>query len=359
MTFKHIKTRQGFIDRAIEYHGDFYDYSKVTFTPRPPGLTFAGNRTRQLPEYNREEKVIIICPYHGEFLQRARRHIEKDPSGCQKCAIEKISGVIREKFADPTVRNAIEEAYKIKLFNKWDGRITVENYVNQSLIADFYCKDCDYHWRTNGSNVIRYGCQSCDTGPSGQTRKRRSHEEYLKDLEKSGNAQLIPVEDYRGAATKIKHFCEDCEQILEIFPSNLLRGQGCGSCAKKRYVTESLVREAMEDFFGHKFPNTRPDFLKNPDTGYNLELDGYCEELQIAFEYNGLQHYEEIPFYKKSFKTAQGNDKIKARKCKEKGVVLWVFDSREFGRRPIHTLKKLFAEDVEKRFASDLEGGKL
>lgn len=35
----------------------------------------------------------------------------------------------------------------------------------------------------------------------------------------------------------------------------------------------------------------RPDFLLNPETGKNLELDAYYPDWKIALEYNGIQHY--------------------------------------------------------------------
>lgn len=53
-----------FIQRAIEVHGDTYDYSKVKYT---------NNRT----------KVCIICPVHGEFWQSPDSHLLG--CGCPKC----------------------------------------------------------------------------------------------------------------------------------------------------------------------------------------------------------------------------------------------------------------------------------
>jgi hypothetical protein len=35
----------------------------------------------------------------------------------------------------------------------------------------------------------------------------------------------------------------------------------------------------------------RPDFLINPVTGKNLELDAYYDDWRMALEYNGIQHY--------------------------------------------------------------------
>lgn len=51
--------------------------------------------------------------------------------------------------------------------------------------------------------------------------------------------------------------------------------------------------EALEKIYGQKFArNVRPSFLRNPETGSNLEYDCYNRELQIAAEYNGPQHYK-------------------------------------------------------------------
>ena len=58
---------------------------------------------------------------------------------------------------------------------------------------------------------------------------------------------------------------------------------------------EEQCREILQRLTGKKFNSVRPDFLKNPETNRNLELDMYCEEMNVAFEYNGCQHYHFIP----------------------------------------------------------------
>ena len=58
-------TKEDFIERAKEVHGDKYDYSKVKYI-------------------NTRTKVCIVCPEHGEFWQTPGDHIAGH--GCQKCA---------------------------------------------------------------------------------------------------------------------------------------------------------------------------------------------------------------------------------------------------------------------------------
>ena len=60
-------TNQEWIERARKVHDNFYDYSKTQYV-------------------NQRTNVIIICPKHGEFEQKADSHIRG--KGCSKCGYE-------------------------------------------------------------------------------------------------------------------------------------------------------------------------------------------------------------------------------------------------------------------------------
>jgi hypothetical protein len=65
-----------------------------------------------------------------------------------------------------------------------------------------------------------------------------------------------------------------------------------------------------------------------------LELDGYNEELKIAFEYNGIQHRELHPFFHRTeedFWRQQERDMIKKDLCDKKGVKLFVIPDEQDG----------------------------
>lgn len=57
-------TKEEFIQKARKIHGDKYDYSKVNYV-------------------NKDTKVCIICPEHGEFWQTP--HVHLNGHGCPKC----------------------------------------------------------------------------------------------------------------------------------------------------------------------------------------------------------------------------------------------------------------------------------
>jgi hypothetical protein len=70
----------------------------------------------------------------------------------------------------------------------------------------------------------------------------------------------------------------------------------------------------------------RPSWLKFGENKA-LELDGYNAELKIAFEYQGPQHYKRVPHFQKTdeeFNKQLEYDKLKADKCKERGITLYI-----------------------------------
>jgi hypothetical protein len=54
---------------------------------------------------------------------------------------------------------------------------------------------------------------------------------------------------------------------------------------------EKICKNTLEKLYGLEFKNERPKWMKNPETGARLELDCYNSKLNIAVEYNGIQHY--------------------------------------------------------------------
>lgn len=88
---------------------------------------------------------------------------------------------------------------------------------------------------------------------------------------------------------------------------------------------ERTCRNMLQFAFDKPFPSVRPDFLENPYTGKNLELDCYCEELGLAVEVQGRQHYKYTKFFHKSYKDflrQKQRDQIKKDLCLINGIDL-------------------------------------
>jgi hypothetical protein len=96
---------------------------------------------------------------------------------------------------------------------------------------------------------------------------------------------------------------------------------------KKNYESngEKECRRVLEKLTNKKFIKARPDFLKNNVTGHNLELDCFNEELKLAVEYNGIQHYEFTPRFhssKDAFFNSKYRDLMKKELCEQNNIKL-------------------------------------
>ena len=100
---------------------------------------------------------------------------------------------------------------------------------------------------------------------------------------------------------------------------------------------EEKCREILQRIYQKPFPSVRPNFLKNPATGMNLELDCYNESLGIALEYDGLQHSVYLPYFHRKgpneFLYQTKKDQWKTQKAKENNITLirvpyWVTDEQ-------------------------------
>ena len=89
---------------------------------------------------------------------------------------------------------------------------------------------------------------------------------------------------------------------------------------------EEACRQILEGIYFKPFPSARPNFLKNPATGKNLEFDCYNETLKIALEYDGAQHAKYNPYFHrggiKEFTYQTKKDDYKSLVAKEKGITL-------------------------------------
>lgn len=88
---------------------------------------------------------------------------------------------------------------------------------------------------------------------------------------------------------------------------------------------EIVCRKVLESVYGLEFSKCRPQWLKNPETNYPLELDCYNEKLKLALEYNGEQHYKWPNFLDQSyddFIKQVRRDQFKKEVCAAKNVYL-------------------------------------
>lgn len=110
---------------------------------------------------------------------------------------------------------------------------------------------------------------------------------------------------------------------------------------------EEKCRKIIEEKLGVKFVSSRPSFLKNPETGRCLELDLYNENLKLAFEVQGIQHYQFPNIYhktEKDFIEQIRRDRYKKEVCKILNITLITIPYSFEGKSLEKKIEKLLKE---------------
>ena len=152
-----------------------------------------------------------------------------------------------------------------------------------------------------------------------------------KDVARSRKGTCLSTE-YANNKTPLKWRCMKGHEWLACLHNVKNKKSWCPECASG--TSEREVRRILEKriFPGSRFRKCRPKFLTTAKGG-RLELDGYCEGLGIAFEYQGEQHYSPKSYFHRgrrcSFENLIARDKLKASRCREAGVQLLIVPYKE------------------------------
>lgn len=205
------------------------------------------------------------------------------------------------------------EAIEVFAVNK-GGRCLSQVFVNVKQNLLWECAE-GHQWQANTDNVVNGGkwCPVC------AGRREKPLEDMQKLAAQRGGKCLST--SYESVNKKLLWECQEGHQWKTI-PSVILRGGWCPNCSSG--LGERICREFFEQLLGHPFKKSRPQWLRTPN-GHQMELDGYCPELKLAFEHQGLQHYQQIKHFDPSgtkLLKVQARDQHKRDLCQANGVIL-------------------------------------
>ena len=212
----------------------------------------------------------FICD-KGHAIKKTIEHFLKG-SGCQICSGK--------------ARLTIEDFVKAAAKNGWE--LLTKEYNGDVQILSFRCLKCEKEFNLK-SSYLR-GKNSVKNCPNCSPLKKKTIEEIKINAKEIGLECLS--DSYVGIEKKLLWRCKNNHEWSAtpnmIFNSN----SRCPEC--KRFKNEAKIKFAFEQYFEVKFPKKS----KIPTSyGFNLELDGFNADLNLAFEYNGEQHYVYDPRY--------------------------------------------------------------
>lgn len=136
----------------------------------------------------------------------------------------------------------------------------------------------------------------------------------------------------KSRVNKITVECVNCKTSLQRIPSsigkNVFCSKSCSATYNNLHKTTGNRRSKLEIWLEQQLPKIYPNlkFAFNDKQTINSELDIYIPSLMLAFELNGIYHYEPIHGDIK-FEQIQNNDKRKFQACLEHNIELCIIDN--------------------------------
>jgi hypothetical protein len=197
--------------------------------------------------------------------------------------------------------------------NKNNLSILDQSFISYRHKYSIRCnKGHTYLMRLDGLNLH---CKICTKLDKNNNLLKECHE-----LATSKNGQCLSIE-YKNQYTLMKWKCNK-QHTWSAGYRHIKNGTWCPNCL---YKNENETRGIFEQIFCKPFPISYPKFLQI-SKNKNLQLDGFNEELGIAFEYDGQQHYQISVFHrhngKESLSERQQRDRIKDELCSNNSIKL-------------------------------------
>ena len=177
--------------------------------------------------------------------------------------------------------------------------------------------------------------------------------QHIISLASKYNFTLLSPE-YKNRDTLLKFLNNENDEVFFMSYRSVMNGMlESQSIGKKGLIAEPVCKQVIEHLFKNKFIK-RTDILIPEITGRKkyLELDGYCEELKIAFEYQGHPSHWNVNHY--NYIKVSERDKEKEQFCKQLGIIL--LSIPDFGKTRNFCEKELIeliTQIVEKKFIEE------
>lgn len=232
-----------------------------------------------------------------------------------------------------------------KPFKTFKKNITRELKHNMG-INKFCSKKCQGIYYTN-KNTIKTKCKCCNSEmiiPLSQYKNSQSGNHFC-----SCSCTATYNSPQRIYESTIKTNCKNCNKEINIIFSvqkksksgNHFCSQSCAATYNNKHKTTGNRRSKLEKYLEVELIKSYPDlkmYFNCKDT-INSELDIYIPSFKLAFELNGIFHYEPI-FGQEKLSQIQNNDNRKFQACLENNIELCIIDASSLSYFKEHNAQK-------------------
>jgi hypothetical protein len=277
-------TTKLYISKCKKIHNNKFSYDKTVYT-------------------GCYDDVIITCPIHGDFSQKAYSHLQG--IGCAKCHFEKLSDKLKYSLNDWLLK------FKTKHGDIYDYSLI----TNIDSSKDYVNIKCKKHGIFKQQVIVHSQGSQCPlcVYEANKINNLKHQADVIKDFNiKHNNKYNYDKVIYTGAKEKITITCPKHGDFIQT-PNDHLTGYGCPKC----YVKTSKAEDEIINFLNYDLLQTTTHTDRT--IIYPQELDILIPEKNVAIEYNGVFWH--------SFDRMESTDEIyyhynKTKACASKGIML-------------------------------------
>ena len=180
-------------------------------------------------------------------------------------------------------------------------------------------------------HLFELSCSKC--GSVYHTQKRKILEK-IKHKKAINFCSRKCFNEYQTEQGTLTVQCKQCNQFFQkrkfetLKHSNHFCSSSCAATYNNTHKRTGTRRSKLEAYLEEQLQILFPDLeiLFNDKTTINSELDIYIPSMKLAFELNGIFHYEPI-FGEDKLNQIQNNDGNKFQKCQENQISLCIIDT--------------------------------
>ena len=190
-----------FEERSKKTHGGKYDYSKTIVK-------------------SKRDKVEIICPEHGTFLQLPGNHISGQ--GCPDCG--QIQRTVKQRYSVEDFIKSVSNAHG----NKYD--YSNVNYVNSQTKVEIICHEHGPFKMKPNSHFNGQGCPKCGRIAANKNIALDYSKFLLRAKKVHSNRYEYLESSYKNYTSKMKMFCSEHGFFEQTPHSHISMKSGCPKC---------------------------------------------------------------------------------------------------------------------------------